>query len=532
MQTSYLSDIFGDLKKYWKQDSTSGFLVSLIALPLCLGIAGASGFPPIMGVLTAVIGGMLVSIFAGSPLTIKGPAAGLIVIIAGSVEELGKGDATIGWQYTAALVAIAGIGQILFGTLKLPRIVDFFPLNAVNGMLAAIGLIIISKQSHLALGIAPSELKGKEPLELLMMIPHSFQNLQSHIAIIGGISLVILFGWNFIPVKALKKIPPALIVLYISIALGAYFHLSDPSLAALKPLVNPGEFSIHWNADFSIFSQSAMLGTAFKYFVMLLLIGSLESVLTGRAIDLIDPEKRTSDLSRDLQAVGIGNTLSGFLGGLPMIAEVARSSANIANGAKSRWANFFHGLFLLLFVVILVPIIKMVPVAALSAMLIFVGFRLASPRLFSKVYEIGWEQLLVFITTIVVTLATDLLLGIAAGIVAELLIQVMHGVSIKSFVKARIELDQDQAQGVYTFRVIDSAVFANYLSLKKKLNAVPEGKIIVIDFDQSKMVDHSVLENLSHFKEEYTRSGGVCSIAGLESHRSVAGHPYSTRVKK
>ena len=532
MKSSFISELFGNLKKYWKQDSTSGFLVSLIALPLCLGIAGASGFPPIMGVLTAIIGGMIVSILAGSPLTIKGPAAGLIVIIAGSVEELGKGDATIGWHYTAALVAVAGLGQILFGTLKLPRMVDFFPLNAVHGMLAAIGLIIISKQIHLAVGIMPAELKGKEPLDLLFLVPHSLINMESHIAVIGGLSLLILFGWNFIPFKKIKKIPPALVVLIFSIILGQYFHISNPEYALRKPLVNPGELSISWNADFSIFSQTAMLGSAFKYFVMLLLIGSLESVLTGRAIDLIDPEKRTSDLSRDLQAVGMGNTLSGFLGGLPMIAEVARSSANIANGAKSRWANFFHGLFLLIFVVVLVPVIKMVPVAALSAMLIFVGYRLASPKLFGKVFKTGWEQLLVFVATIVVTLATDLLIGIAAGILVELLIQLLNGVSLKSIAKSKLELDEDSAQGVYTVRVVDSAVFSNYLKLKGLLNSIPTAKIIIIDFDQARVVDHTVLENLSLFKEEYIRKGGVCTISGLEQHRSFANHPYATRVKK
>jgi MFS superfamily sulfate permease-like transporter len=532
MKTSNLLGIFGELKKYWKQDSVSGFLVSLIAMPLCLGIASASGFPPIMGVLTAIIGGMFVSIFAGSPLTIKGPAAGLIVIIAGSVEELGKGDATTGWQYTAALVAAAGIGQILLGTLKLPRVADFFPVNVVQGMLAAIGLIIFSKQSHLALGIAPSELKGKDSLELLMMIPHSIQNLHAQIATIGCFSLGILLGWNFIPFKTLKKIPPALIVLCISIAMGAYFNLSDPNLSALKPLVNPGEFSISGNADFSIFSQSALFGTMLKYFTMILLIGSLESVLSGRAIDLIDPEKRTSDLSRDLQAVGMGNTLAGILGGLPMIAEVARSSANIAHGAKSRWANFFHGLILLVFVVFLVPIIKMIPVAALSAMLIFIGYRLASPKLFDRVFKTGWEQLLVFIATIVVTLATDLLLGIAAGIAVEFLVQLLNGVSLKSIAKSTLELDEDSVQGAYTVRIVDSAVFSNYLKLKRLLNSIPSSKIIVIDFDQARIVDHTVLENLSQFKNEYIRKGGVCSISGLEQHRSFADHQHSTRVKK
>ena len=192
-----------------------------------------------------------------------------------------------------------------------------------------------------------------------------------------------------------------------------------------------------------------------------------------------------------------------------MIAEVARSSANIANGAKSRWANFFHGLFLLIFVVVLVPVIKMVPVAALSAMLIFVGYRLASPKLFGKVFKTGWEQLLVFVATIAVTLATDLLIGIAAGILVELLIQLLNGVSLKSIAKSTLELDEDLAQGVYTVRVVDSAVFSNYLKLKGLLNSIPKAKIIVIDFDQARLVDHTVLENLSLFKEEYIRKGGV-----------------------
>jgi MFS superfamily sulfate permease-like transporter len=260
MSTSNFPNVFGDLKNFWKQDTISGFLVSLIALPLCLGIAGASGFPPIMGVMTAIIGGMFVSHFAGSPLTIKGPAAGLIVIVAGAVEELGHGNMETGWQLTAALVAVAGIAQFALGMLKLPRLVDFFPLNAIHGMLAAIGLIIISKQIHLAVGIMPVELKGKDSLDLILLVPHSILTMENHIALIGGISLFILFGWNFIPSKLLRKIPPALIVLCLSIALGYYFHLTDASYAARKPLVSPGDFSLSLNAYFFRFFLVRMSG--------------------------------------------------------------------------------------------------------------------------------------------------------------------------------------------------------------------------------------------------------------------------------
>ncbi len=522
------SSIFDSLQSYWAKDLLSGFLVSLIALPLCLGIAGASNFPPIMGVMTAIVGGVVVAFFAGSELTIKGPAAGLIVIVAGAVEELGKGDNEVGWKLTLGVVVIAGLIQIVLGLLKVAKLADFFPLSAVHGMLAAIGIIIMSKQLHLAVGISPAEMKGKEPLELLEMVPHSLMHMEYHIAIIGSISLLILFGWPYLRIKALKKVPPALVVLIVGVLLGQYFHLMEPSYKNLKPLVNPGEFSINLNADFSALTSTEFLPVFLKYLLMFVLIGSLESLLTGRAIDLIDPDKRKSDLSRDLTAVGIGNTVSGLLGGLPMISEVARSSANITNGAKSRWANFFHGIFLLLFVVMLVPVIKMVPVASLAAMLIFVGFRLASPKEFAHVYHIGKEQLTIFLITIITTIATDLLVGIAAGILTKFIIQIAFGVKISDIIKSRFELTEEEL-GVYHLNVKNAAVFANYLKLKAQLAKVPQGSSLIIDFSKAAYVDHTVADNLNNFRREFEATGGVLSLKGLDLHESLSEHPLAAR---
>ena len=522
------SSIFDSLQSYWAKDLLSGFLVSLIALPLCLGIAGASNFPPIMGVMTAIVGGVVVAFFAGSELTIKGPAAGLIVIVAGAVEELGKGDNEVGWKLTLGVVVIAGLIQIVLGLLKVAKLADFFPLSAVHGMLAAIGIIIMSKQLHLAVGISPAEMKGKEPLELLEMVPHSLMHMEYHIAIIGSISLLILFGWPYLRIKALKKVPPALVVLIVGVLLGQYFHLMEPSYKNLKPLVNPGEFSINLNADFSALTSTEFLPVFLKYLLMFVLIGSLESLLTGRAIDLIDPDKRKSDLSRDLTAVGIGNTVSGLLGGLPMISEVARSSANITNGGKSRWANFFHGIFLLLFVVMLVPVIKMVPVASLAAMLIFVGFRLASPKEFAYVYHIGKEQLTIFLITIITTIATDLLVGIAAGILTKFIIQIAFGVKISDIIKSRFELTEEEL-GVYHLNVKNAAVFANYLKLKAQLAKVPQGSSLIIDFSKAAYVDHTVADNLNNFRREFEATGGVLSLKGLDLHESLSEHPLAAR---
>jgi len=278
------------LKDHFAVDATSGFIVFLLAMPLSLGIAKASDFPPLMGLLTAIIGGLFVSFFAGSRLTIKGPAAGLIVILVGGVAEFGGGEQ--GWHLLLGAAVVAGLVQILFGLFKWGKLVDFFPLSAVHGMLAAIGIIIILKQVPVLLNDDPSLAKGMGPFELIAHLPNFFANLDVRATIIGTVSFIIMMTWNYLPIKALKKVPAALVVLFFAIPAEILedFQHTEPSYS----LVHIGNLveNIRLNADFSGISQT---GVFIKYVIMMALVGSLESLLTVKAIDMMDPYKRKSD---------------------------------------------------------------------------------------------------------------------------------------------------------------------------------------------------------------------------------------------
>jgi MFS superfamily sulfate permease-like transporter len=527
-------DGISGLKQNWKTDLSSGFLVFLIALPLCLGIAMASGFPPIAGILTAVVGGLIVSPIMGSRLSIKGPAAGLIAIAIAAVTDLGAGDPFAGYKYVLAIVVITGLIQVLFGLLKLGRFIDFFPTSAVHGMLAAIGIIIIAKQFPVLLGVNPVH---SNPLALLAEIPEMFSKMNPEIAVIGFISLVILFGLPLIKNKWIKKIPSPMLLILIALPLGKYFDLShEHSYLFLdhqyfigpKFLVTlPG--NILDGITFPDFGKLFSL-TSLKYIIMFALVGSLESLLTVKAIDGIDPFKRKSDANKDMIAVGAGNTIAGLIGGLPMIAEVVRSSANVGNGAKTRWSNFYHGIFLLVFVAFLPDLIHQIPLAALSAMLIFTGYRLASPKLFRSTYRIGMEQLAVFLVTIIVTLAEDLLLGIAAGILLEIIMHLAAGVSLKSLFWSDYNIINSNDH-VY-IQAKHSAVFTNYIGFKKVLNKIPEKLTVEIDFSRAHLVDHTFMEQVYHFKHEYEISGGAVNINGLHNLKAVSNHELATRKTK
>jgi MFS superfamily sulfate permease-like transporter len=522
-------DGLAGLKENWQKDLNAGILVSFLALPLCLGIASASKFPPITGVFTAIIGGMLVSLLSGSRLTIKGPAAGLIAIALGSVEVLG-------YEKALATIVVASLIQVIFGLFKMGRFGNFFPVSVIHGMLAAIGLIIFSKQIHPLLGVKP---EAKEPFELLAEIPHSIINMKWEVALIGVLGLLIIFTFPYINNKLVKRIPAPMIVLLISIPLSLIFGLGNyvkdgksTYLVNIPTSILEGIFTLDMVKigitfpDFSdIFSVVSL-----QYILMFSLIGSIESLLTVKAIDGLDPYQRKSDMNKDLVSVGIGNTLAGLIGGLPMISEVARSSANVANGAKTRWANFFHGVSLLVFILVLAKIIVLIPASALAAMLIAVAYRLASPKEFIHTLHVGREQLLIFLTTLIVTLATDLLVGVGAGILIKVIIQVYHRTPLKGLFRANISMEEDPLHNTVLLKIANSAVFSNYLGLKKCLDRIPQGKHVIIDVNEAKLIDHTCMENLHQFELEYHRKGGSVEIQGMEHQHPISEHPLAMRV--
>ena len=514
------------LKQNWSADALSGFLVFLLALPLSLGIAKASGFPAAMGVLTAMIGGLVVSIFAGSRLTIKGPAAGLITVCAGAVTDFGTlnmGDAVA--LTCGAIVVMAAI-QFLFGVLKFGSYSDFFPVSAVHGMLAAIGVLIFAKQFPVLLGVDSSLTKGLSPIGLYTHIPTFIANANPKIAMVGILSLVIIFGLPMIG-GIFKKIPAPMIVLLVAIPLAIFLGLDGILSVEGKPfaLVHIVDFwkGVKFNASFDAIGT----GVFWKYVVMFLFVNSLESLLTVKAIDGLDPYKRASDYNKDLRALSIGNGLSGLLGGLPMISEVARSSANVNNGARTRWANFFHGLFLFVAMLLLIPVINLIPNSALAAMLIAVAYRLASPKEFINTYKVGPEQLAIFIVTIIVTVAEDLLLGVGAGILTKFIFHILNGAPIGSLFKAKYELVEND--NTYDIKIKDSAIFSNFLGYKKLWASLKPGKQINFNFSEAKLVDHTFMEQLHHFEEEYHLAGGHVSSIGMDKFKSFSSHPLAAR---
>ncbi len=402
-------------------------------------------------------------------------------------------------------------------------------------MLAAIGIIIASKQIHTLFGVKP---EGKEIIELIAEIPHSFSTMNPEVAIIGIISLLILFGLPLIHHPIVKKIPAPLIVLLIAIPLGRMFDLEhehtylfldhhEYSIGPKFLVTLPDNLFVA--VAFPDFSQIVSL-TSMKYIVMFALVGSLESLLSTKAIDTLDTYKRKSNMDKDLMGVGVGNILSGMIGGLPMISEIVRSSANVNNGGKTIWSNVFHGIFLFVFVAFFPTLIHQIPLSALAAMLIFTGYRLASPKEFYKTYKIGKEQLVIFLITIIMTLATDLLIGIASGIVVKIIMHLLNGLPVKYMFKPLFSVTID-SKGDYIVEVFHSAVFSNYIRLKKSLDSLPRQKSIVIDFSNTNLIDHTVMDNLHHYKHEYESSGGSFVFEGLDEHVALSEHSLAARKK-
>ncbi|GIX00749.1 MAG: sulfate transporter [Pirellulaceae bacterium] len=535
--------------KYWKYDMLSGFLVFLIALPLCLGISLACGYPPIAGIFTAIIGAILTTFISNSELTIKGPAAGLIVIAIGCIEEFGGNGMPDGvWDvadtnaYRAALAVgvAAAVLQVLFGLFRAGILGEFFPVTAVHGMLAAIGVIIIIKQFPVALGVSASG----EPLEMLQEFPNYIAEANPAIAAIGIASLLIMFLWPVVGNRLgwLKVIPAPMVVLAVAIPMGMGFDLlHEHSYHLQNHEYQLGEQYLVRMPDrpFGMFDELTFPNfealreiKAWKWVLMFFIIGSLESLLSAKAIDLLDPWKRKTNLDRDMVAVGVGNLASAMVGGLPMISEIVRSKANIDNGARTRFADMWHGIFLLLCVALIPTALHRIPLAALAAMLVYTGYRLAHPNEFVHVYRIGREQLAIFVTTMVAVLATDLLIGIAIGIALKMIIHVVNGVPLKSLFKPYIEVEEIDD---HTARIVarESAVFSNWIPLRRQIEQIGlvQHRNLVVDVSNANLVDHTTIEKLEEMERDFEQEGLKLTIEGLDTLVPLSENQHAARKR-
>ena len=458
---------------------------------------------------------MFVSRINGSYLTIAGPAAGLIVVNLGAIESLGgvwtENDPG-GLPYALAAFVIAGGIIALFGLLKVGKLGDFFPSAAVHGMLAAIGIIIIVKQMFPALGTKAS---GKELIEIVMEIPSAFSKMDWHEGLISGLSILILWVHSKIRVKGLKKIPAPLLVMLMAIPTAHLFHLHGNTYVDLpndvtKSLVAP---------DFGKIATKAF----WMAVVTIALVSAIESILSALAVDQLDPKKRKSNYDQDLIGLGSGTTVAGIVGGLPMISEIVRSSANIGYGAKSQWSNFFHGAFLLVFILLLRPIIELIPLSALAGMLIFTGFRLASPKEFKHMWEVGKSEFVVFVTTCLIVLATDLLIGIAAGIILNMIFVVAKGHRFTELFRAKGAVENG------TLKLSGSLSFTNYISLKKLILASNGTKSLKLDFSGVNFIDHNVMHHLLEMKDDWTRKEKELEFIGLDEIAPMSEYPSAER---
>lgn len=513
----------------------SGFVVSLIALPLGLGLAMASEAPPVAGIITAIVSGVVMAFFGGSNVTITGPGNGMVGVTLVAITVLGLNGAY-------AAIICSGMVLIVFGFLRLGKLSDFFPSSALQGMLAAIGLIILGKQFHIMLG---HKITRDTNLQYLMEIPQAIYNLFfytdsgfTYAAISGVLSLAIMVFYPRLRNKLIQLIPAPMWIVIMSIAF-SYFY----ELILLKP--NP----IHSNYMISgvpnaseIITQiptpdfSSFLSLPFwSSVVALLLIASIESLLSIKAIDKLDPEKRRSNVNKDLKALGLATVGSGFLGGLNVVTVIARSSVNVNNGGTNRSSNLFHALFLVLFILLFSTQLTRIPMPALMAILVFTGYKLAAPSVFKKIFSIGKEQLIIFFVTLFVTLQVSLIAGISAGVVATLFIHFIINKSAAIFLRNILKpnvlmfYETTNEHNNYYVSVKHFCSFLNYYKLKDKLDAIPETSDVIVDFSLCEFVDHTVMENLNNYQELFSKRDGHFEVVGLDMHDTDSKHPFALR---
>lgn len=484
-----------------KKDLPASIVVFLVALPLCLGIALASGAPLFAGLLTGIIGGIVVAAISGSQLSVSGPAAGLTVIVFSSIAQLGA------YETFLLAVAIAGVLQIALGFLKAGTIANFFPSSVIEGMLAAIGIILIMKQIPYALGYT-ADFEGSESFQsggsnTLSGISEALSMVTPGAVIISVLSLLILIYWP--KFKKVSSVPAPLVVVVLGIVLNIAFKGTGLEIAGIHlvqvPVVNSfGEFTdLFKTPNFSQISNPAVWTVAFT----IAIVASLESLLSVEAVDKIDPYKRVSPTNRELVAQGAGNFVSGMVGGLPLTAVIVRSSANVNSGGKTKMSSVFHGIWLLASLLLIPGVINSIPLSCLAAVLIFTGYRLAKIELFKKMWREGKSQFIPFVVTVLAVVFTDLLKGVAIGMVIGVFYILRNNMRNPYF----YTISSAGNKEVIRITLSEEVSFLNKAAISYTLNNLPPESDVIIDGTNSKYIDPDVLEVIHNFKHNaYSRA--------------------------
>lgn len=487
-----------------KSDLPASIVVFFVAVPLCLGIALASGAPLFAGIIAGIIGGIVVGIASDSPLGVSGPAAGLAVIVLTSIAAIGS------WPAFLLAVVLAGIFQLIMGFAKAGFIAYFFPSSVIKGMLTGIGLLIILKQIPHALGY-DSDPEGDlsyfqtDGGTTFSSISRAFEALTPGAVLISVIALAILILWDKVLTKKhriFQIIQGPIVVVVLGILMnnlyqtGALnFSLAADQVVRLPVANNLTDFFTFFTfPDFSAITNFKVWEVA----VVLAIVASLETLLCVEATDKLDPDKRVTPTNRELKAQGLGNVVSGLIGGLPITQVIVRSTANITFGGKTKMSAILHGVFLLISAITIAGVLNMIPLASLAAILIVVGYKLAQPALFTTMYKLGWEQFVPFVATVVGILATDLLKGITIGVLFGIFYTLRHSYRNSHHMKEVVSTEDGQK--VHYIEMAQEVSFFNKASVMTALEAIPANSKVVIDFSQSKSVAHDVLELIKNYE--------------------------------
>jgi MFS superfamily sulfate permease-like transporter len=527
---------FKGLIENWQSDLIAAVSVALIALPLSLGIALAAGAPAMAGIFSAVIGGVVTTLYRGGHISVNGPAKGVIgVILLGiAIMDDGTGQA---FNYVLAAVVVSGALQMLLGILKLGRLADIFHSTIIHGILAAIGIIIFAKQIHVAMGThsdSPSIIQNL--IDAVLFIPQA----NPFVVIIALAGLLLLLFHSKISNRFFHILPAPMWVIALSIPLVYAFNFFDPhSLSFFGKTYEVGPnllldipdtiLDSIMHPNFGKINTIEFWTTVFS----ILIITSIESLAIAKAVDKIDPYRRKTDLNKDLTGIGFSTMIAGLIGGLPIIAVIIRSTVNIHNGAKTKWSNMYQGLLLLLFIVVLSPIMRQVPLCAFAILLVYTGFKLASPAVFKQIYNQGTEQLVFFVGTMVLTLYTNLLVGLMGGLLLALIMHMLLArVSIPQFFKmvykSRTKLMQGP-DGSFDLKIRGIANFLGILKVDKLVAQIPDGANVNIDLSDTRLVGLTYMDYLVEYLKIQKATGGEVFITGLDSH--VSSSTYNRALK-